>query len=69
IKEFKDIIKEIHLSGYEIFHDPLYRTKQAEIIKYCKKLDVPIIIESTFEKSDDAEVVAKEYNYILENLK
>lgn len=69
ISEFKDRIKEIHLSGYEIFHDPLYRTKQTEIIHYCKKLEVPIIIESTFEISDGVGGVKKEFDYIMENLK
>ena len=69
IAELRGKIKEIHLSGYEIFHEPLHRTKQNEIIEYCKDLDVPIIIESTFEKSDGEEGVAKEFNYILENLK
>lgn len=65
----KDKIKEVHLSGYKTFHDPLYRTKQTEIIKYCNRLNVPIIIESTFEISDGLEGIQKEYNYILENLK
>jgi hypothetical protein len=69
IAEFKNKIKEIHLSGYEIFHEPLHHTKQIEIIKCCKKLDVPIIIESTFEKSDGEEGVKKEFDYIVENLK
>lgn len=69
ITELKYKVKEIHLSGYEIFHDPLHRTKQVEIIERCKKLDVPIIIESTFEKTDGVEGVGKEFSYILENLK
>ena len=38
------------------------------IIKYCKNLDVPIIIESTFEELDGVEAVVKEYNYILDCL-
>jgi len=69
ISEFKNIIKEIHLSGYEILHDPLYKTKQVEIIKYCGELDVPIIIESIFEESDGVDGVKKEFGYILMNLK
>jgi hypothetical protein len=69
INEFKNKIKEIHLSGYEVFHDPLYRTKQLEIIKRCRDLNVPIIIESTFELSDGTEGVKKEFDYIIENLK
>lgn len=69
IAELKDRIKEIHLSGYEVFHDPLHRTKQAEIIESCKKLDVPIIIESTFEETDGVEGIKKEFDYILDVLK
>lgn len=68
INNFKHKIKEIHLSGYEVFHDPLHRTKQANIIKYCNRLNVPIIVESTFEISDGIEAISKEYNYILKNL-
>jgi len=69
IKALRGKIKEIHLSGYEVFHDPLHRTKQIEIIERCKNLDVPIIIESTFEKSDGVEGVEKEFSYIMKNLK
>ena len=69
ISEFKNIIREIHLSGYETLHDPLYKTKQVEIIKYCRELNVPIIIESIFEESDGVEGVKKEFDYILSNLK
>lgn len=69
IKEFKDKISEIHLSGYETFHDPLHRTKQTEIINYCQNLSAPIIIESVFEPSDGIEGIKKEFDYVLENVK
>ena len=69
IKELGHKVKEIHLSGYEVFHEPLYRTKQVEIIKYCKNLDAPIIIESTFEEVDGIFGVEKEFNYILEKFR
>lgn len=68
IEEFYDRIIEIHLSGYEKFHDPLHRTKQIEIINYCKYLPVPIIIESVFEISDGLDGVKKEFDYVTENL-
>ncbi len=68
IKLFGSRIAEVHLSGYEKFHDPLHRTKQIEIIECCKDLYVPIIIESVFELSDGLEGVKKEFDYILENL-
>ncbi len=61
-------IKEIHLSGYEVFHDPLHRTRQVEIIERCKQLGAPIIIESVFEPSDGAAGIGKEYSYVTENL-
>ena len=69
IKEFKEKVVEIHLSGYEVLHDPLHRTKQIEIINYCKELSAPIIIESIFEVSDGVEGVKKEFDYVVENLK
>jgi len=65
----KEKIKEIHLSGYKVFHDPLYKTQQTEIIKYCKKIDVPIIIESVFEIDDGVTGIQKEFDYVMENLK
>lgn len=68
IAALKHRIKEIHLSGYEVFHDPLHRTKQVEIIKFCRILDVPVIIESVFEESDGAAGVAREFDYIMDNL-
>lgn len=69
ISELKEKIKEIHLSGYLVFHDPLYKTKQTEIINRCKKLEVPIIIESIFEISDGINGIKKEFDYIVANLK
>ena len=69
IEKFRDRIMEIHLSGYVIFHEPLHRTHQDDIIELCRELpDVPIIIESTFEENDTAEDVYNEINYILERL-
>jgi hypothetical protein len=69
IELFGGRIKEIHLSGYEVFHEPLYRMDNpAKIINYCKKLDVPIIIESVFEKSDGLEGVKKELDCVVKVL-
>ena len=68
IKEFEDRIAEIHLSGYKNFHEPLFKTEQVEIIECCNSLNSPIIIESTFERSDDADVIVKEFKYILERI-
>jgi hypothetical protein len=66
IKHLRNNISSIHLSGYVDYHEPLFKTKQKTIIDCCKKLDVPIIIESTFDSIDD---VKKEYEYITEYLK
>lgn len=61
IDEFQDRIAEIHLSGYVEYHEPLFKTKQIEIMEFCKKLNVPIIIESTFDSIDEAK---KEMEYV-----
>ncbi len=57
-------ISHIHLSGYAGYHEPLFQTKQLEIIKAVKNLDTPIIIESTIAPED----AKTEYDYILRNL-
>ncbi|MEI6835280.1 MAG: hypothetical protein WCK59_00405 [Candidatus Falkowbacteria bacterium] len=68
ILAFRNRIVEIHLSGYKKFHEPLHRTKQKDIIAYCKDLLVPIIIESVFEVNDGFEGLKKELDYILQEL-
>jgi len=65
INNFKSNIAQIHLSGYENYHEPLFQTKQNNILDYCKSIDDPIIIESTF---DDINDVKKEYKYITSYL-
>jgi hypothetical protein len=67
-KEFKDKIKEIHLSGFREIHDPLYLTKQDEIIKAIPDKRLPIIIESFKSPYLDLDKAEKEFNYILERL-
>lgn len=66
IDKFNNRIVEIHLSGNLNLHDPLFKTKQNFILDYCRKLDVPVVIESVFDSVDD---VIKEYKYIKEYLK
>lgn len=61
INNFEDRIVQIHLSGYFDFHNPLFKTKQDFIIDYCKKLNVPIVIESVLDDILDLE---KEFDYI-----
>jgi len=62
-KEFKNKIVEYHVSGFcpKFKHYPLFKTKQDRIIKALEIKNIPIIIESTFDREDDAE---KEVSYI-----
>ena len=62
---FKDKIIEVHLSGYDTFHDPLYKTKQLDIIESIPDKNLPIIIESGCNTIEDME---NEYDYIKRNL-
>ncbi len=66
IATFHERIQEIHLSGYAGYHEPLYQTKQEIILAAAKKLDVPIIIESTFDAADE---VKKEFEYVTDFLR
>ena len=59
--KFKDRIAQIHLSGYTGYHDPIFQTKQEEIIKAIQDFEVPIIIESVLAPED----LEKERQYIL----
>jgi hypothetical protein len=54
-------IKEIHLSGFETFHEPLFKTKQEEILKAIPNKNLPIIIESVFDSADEAK---QEFEYV-----
>lgn len=65
IDNFSDRIKEVHLSGFAEYHDPLYRTKQIELIKIASQLNVPIIIESICNTAEEYKL---EYNYVIENI-
>lgn len=63
--KFKDKIAEIHLSGHIYFHEPLFKTKQVDIIKLIQDFNIPIIIESVITEKE----IRKEYEYILNNIK
>ena len=58
-------IDQIHLSGYDelngLSHAPLFKTRQIEIVRSIKNLNLPIIIESVLAPSE----LAKERDYIL----
>ena len=64
-EKFKERIKEIHLSGFETFHELLYKTEQQEILSAIPDKNLPIIIESGCETIEDVE---KEFAYVKEYL-
>jgi len=57
-------IKEIHLSGYETLHDPLFKTKQKEIIDSIEDFDIPIINEADI----NPEYAEKERDYVIREI-
>ena len=54
-------IEEIHLSGFEKLHEPLFKTKQTEILQAIPDKRLPIIIESGCENIEEAK---KEFEYV-----
>jgi hypothetical protein len=65
VKAFTLRIKEIHLSGLDTFHDPLFKTKQDFIIDAIPDADLPIIIESGLESVEE---IGIELDYIKNHL-
>ena len=57
-------ILQIHLSGYNNGHAPLFRTKQQEIIRTIQNPTIPIIIESPLAPDE----LAQERDYVLKIL-
>ena len=62
---FRGKIVQIHLSGYQGFHDPLFKTKQSEIIRAIEDLSVPIIIESILDPKE----LSAEIEYAKQKIK
>lgn len=60
-EKFAEKIKEIHLSGFEQEHEPLFKTKQKEILNAIYDENLPIVIESECETVEDA---GKEFEYV-----
>jgi hypothetical protein len=58
---FKNRIAQIHISGYQKLHEPLYVTGQREIIAAIPDPKLPIIIESSVNSFEEAR---KEYEFI-----
>ncbi len=59
-----DRIVEVHLSGYAGRHEPLFQTKQREIIKSIQNTKVPIIVEGIMQPDE----IIQERDYILKVL-
>jgi hypothetical protein len=47
-------IREIHVSGFEQFHEPIHRTQQTEILEAIPNRNIPIIIESGCDGIEEA---------------
>lgn len=65
LKKFGSKLKEVHVSGFDTFHEPLFKTKQDFMLKVLGKVKVPVIIESGLNDIDEA---LKEYKYVKNNL-
>lgn len=63
IDAFGDRLVEIHISGYQNYHYPLYRTGQVEILNAVHDSGIPMIIESICQNMEDARM---EMDYIQE---
>jgi len=61
ITAFNDRLAEIHVSGYEVLHDPLSKTRQSEIVEKIAHINVPIIIECGYQNLNEAR---QELNYV-----
>jgi hypothetical protein len=61
LEAFRGNIVEFHLSGYKMYHEPLYMTKQTDIIERIDT-SIPIIVESSME---DLAGVHEEFEYIM----
>lgn len=66
-KKFREKIVEYHVSGSDenAFHSPLFKTRQKQIISAIECKEIPIIIESVFEKMNEHK---KELKYIISEL-
>lgn len=64
---FSDRLCGVHLSGFKNIHDPLYLTKQKEILEVVPE-NKTIIIESFKSAYKDLYEAKNELRYILENI-
>jgi uncharacterized protein (UPF0276 family) len=64
-QKFGDRITEIHLSGYRTVHDPLYITKQTDILEAIQKPFPQIILEGIGHPNE----IMREIAYVKSFLK
>ncbi len=55
-------IAQVHLSGYDGYHSPLFQTNQPEIVRSIRDFSAPIIIESILVETD----LKQERDYVLQ---
>lgn len=65
IINFQDKIREIHLSGYIDYHEPLFETNQLAILRAIPDKNIPIILEALCKSAADAR---KEFEYVVKFL-
>ncbi|PJE51002.1 MAG: hypothetical protein COV29_01855 [Candidatus Yanofskybacteria bacterium CG10_big_fil_rev_8_21_14_0_10_36_16] len=62
---FGERLRHVHLSGYQGYHDPLFKTGQRNLVEEVAKLShVPIIIESVVGLNE----IEREFQYVLDVL-
>ena len=57
-------IVQIHLSGNAGYHDPIFKTRQTEILNAIQDFTTPIIIESVIS----AEEITEEKKYVMDGI-
>ncbi len=58
-------IKYFHLSGFTTLHEPLYKTRQRELVDFVESKDRPVVIESMLADRSEME---QEWHYIVDNM-
>jgi len=64
-RRFRTRIREVHVSGYSGYHEPLFQTHQREIVGAIQDLSVPIVVEGIMAPAE----IAQEREYILQTIR
>jgi len=65
LESMKEKIVEVHLSGSECGHRPVFETRQTEFVKEAFSAGTPVIVESILSPGN----ILREKEYILDVLK